>query len=290
MHTRVLSLLPAATEIIHELGAPELLVGISHLCRQPADRELPRVMRTSIDSDNWSMGQISRALFRAMETGQRLYELDEQRIAGLAPTLVLSQGLCPVCAASPGDIEGSAAACARLLTLTPRSLGDIADNIREVAAAIGRQQQGEQLAARFLARIEAVRERNRHAEELRVAVLEWFDPLWISGEWIAELIECAGATPLILGPSDPSRRVEWSELLAADPDAILLGACSMDSERTRRELPALESRPEWQSLRAVREGRVFLLDGLRHTSTPGPGLVAGLERIEELLSHARLPG
>lgn len=285
---RILSLLPAATEIVHALGASEQLVGISHLCRQPAHAELPRVMRTSIDSDRWSMGEISRALFRALEEQRPLYELDEERIRALAPTLVFSQGLCPVCAATPEDLEGSSAACARLVTLTPRSLRDVADNIREVGATLGLELRAAELARSFEARIAAVRERNAHAQALRVAVLEWFDPLWVSGEWIAEMVECAGATPLILKPSDPSRRVEWSELVACDPDAIVLAACSMDIERTRRELPALERNPHWQGLRAVRAGQVYVMDGLRDYSTPGPGLADGLERLEAHLVRARL--
>jgi iron complex transport system substrate-binding protein len=112
--------------------------------------------------------------------------------------------------------------------------------------------------------------------------------LWVSGEWIAEMVECVGATPLILKPSDPSRRIEWSELVASDPDALVLAACSMDIERTRRELPALELNPHWQGLRAVREGRVYLMDGLRDCSTPGPGLADGIERLEACLVRARL--
>jgi iron complex transport system substrate-binding protein len=287
LDARVVSLLPAATDIVLALGGDVGLVGLSHLCAQPEGRELPRVMSTSIDSDRWSMREIDAALGRAVTTGEALYSLDEARIEALSPTIVFSQGLCPVCAVMPEQVEstltGAAAKCARLVVLSPHSVADIAANIREVGDTIGRGAAGRIAARAFERRFEALRALPAPAVRPRVAVLEWFEPLWASGEWIAEMVEAAGGTPVLTTAKDASRRVTWDELVAADPDVIVLAACSMSIERTLREVPLLAESAAWSTLRAVRAGRVFVMDGERHFSTPGPRIAEGAEHLARLL-------
>lgn len=285
LEARAVSLLPAATEIAIAIGAENALVGISHLCVQPAGRELPRVMSTSVDSDAWSMGRIDGYLRDALQRGEALYALDETRIRALAPTVVMSQGLCPVCAATPQDVERSLGKekCAELLVLTPRSLADVAQNIRDVGVALGRSSAATIAARDFERRFEQLRARPTATPKPRVLVLEWFEPLWVSGEWIAEMVAAAGGTPLLASAKEPSKRIEWKDVIAADPDVIVLAACSMSVARAQRELGALSAHAAWSELRAVRESRVFLMDGERHFSTPGPGLSLGAELLHAIL-------
>lgn len=288
MH-RVVSLLPAATDIVLALGAEDDLVAVSHLCAMPANRAVPRVVSTTIDSDALSMSAIDAAVRAASDAKIAPYHLDDATITSLAPTLVLSQGLCPVCAV-PDDqakrlADPSSPTCARLVTLTPRTLADVAADIRTVGEALDRKNEATIVARDFERRIEKVRAaaKARKDPPRSVVVLEWFDPLWVSGEWIVEMVEAAGGKPLLVTAKDPSRRIEWSDLVQADPDVIVLAACSMDIERATRELPSLRSNPAWRELRAVREGRVFLLDGEHHFSSPGPGLARGVELLGEIL-------
>lgn len=284
---RAVSLLPAATEIAIAVGAERSLVALSHLCRQPEGRELPRVMSTSIDSERWSMKRIDDELKLALQRGAQLYALDEERIRALAPTHVLSQGLCPVCAVTPEQIgpalDKHGERCAELVVLSPHSLADIAQNIRDVGTALGRASAGQVAARAFERRFEALRALPQLPQRPRVAVLEWFDPLWASGEWIAEMVEVAGGEPVLCSAKEASKRVEWKDLVAADPDVIVLAACSMNVERTQRELPALQARPEWAQLRAVKAGRVLVMDGEKHVSTPGPGVADGAELLARWL-------
>jgi len=290
---RVVSLLPAATEITIAVGGERSLVAVSHLCRQPPGASLPRVLRTSIDSDAWSMGRIDRELREATTAGADLYRLDEAAISTLRPTHVFSQGLCPVCAVTPDQITSAldkdTGPCAELVVLSPRSLAGIADDIRTVGKAVGREHAGRVAARAFERRLAAVRELAPLPRRPRVAVLEWFDPLWASGEWIAELVEIAGGVPVLVGKDQPSRRLSWAELVAADPDVIVLAACSMSIARAERELPALLRDPAWPTLRAVQAGRVFLMDGERHFSTPGPGVARGGEALARLLRTMPTP-
>lgn len=281
---RIVSLLPAAAEIVTAVGGEDWLVALSHLCAQPAGKQLPRVVSTVLDSDVWDMQRIDRELHERAERGEKLYALDDERITSLKPTLVLSQGVCPVCAVSAEDAAShSKDACAELLVLTPHSLADVAENIRRVGAAIGRGGAGKVAARAFERRIERVRALRPLEPRPDVVVIEWFEPLWVSGEWSAEMVEAAGGRAVLAGPSDSSRRANWDELAAADPDAIVLAACSMSIERTKRELRLLTERAEWSKLRAVRDSRVFVVDGNAHFSTPGPGLARGAEVVADAL-------
>jgi iron complex transport system substrate-binding protein len=285
LEARAVSLLPAATEIAVAIGAERALVGVSHLCRVPPGLDVPRVMSTTVDSDAWSMGRIDTFLREAVARGESLYQLDEERIRSLAPTVILSQGLCPVCAVTPGDVEKSLGkkTCAELLVLSPRSLADVAQNIRDVGKRLGRESAATIAAREFERRLEKLRALPAPSPKPRVLVLEWFEPLWVSGEWVAEQVEVAGGVPLLAGAKDPSRRVEWKDVVAADPDVIVLAACSMSVARAQRELGALASQAAWKELRAVRAGSVFVMDGERHFSTPGPGLATGAELLHSLL-------
>ncbi|MBK7874759.1 MAG: ABC transporter substrate-binding protein [Planctomycetes bacterium] len=312
---RVVSLLPAATQILARIGAARDLVAVSHTCVRPDTRELPRVLSTTIDSDAWSMARIDAEVRAAVRAGTALYALDEERIRALRPTHVISQGLCPVCAVTPGEIEpviaratalgpstpraelesrdGDSAArarCAELVVLTPHSLADIARDVRTVGDAVGRSASAERVARDFDRRLDALRALPPIEPRPRVAVLEWFDPLWASGEWIAELVEVAGGEPVLARADEASKRVEWADLVAADPDVIVLAACSMSVARAERELGALVARPEWNGLRAVRAGRVVLMDGERWFSTPGPDVARGAEALARLLRAPNADG
>ncbi len=287
---RIVSLLPAATDIVLALGGDAGLVGLSHLCVQPPHRSVPRVMSTSLDSDSADMREIDAAVRRAVADGTALYTLDEDTIQAAKPTVVFSQGLCPVCAVTPETVEASLPPeCAKLVVLTPRSLADIAANIREVGEAIGRPHAGRIAARLFERRLEHLRRAPAPSVRPRVVVLEWFEPLWVSGEWIAELVALAGGEPLLVAPDQPSRPITWAELEAADPDVILLAGCSMTIPRTERELHLLRAHPTWSRLRAVQSSRTYILDAAHHLSSPGPHVATGAEHLSTLLRTPDAP-
>lgn len=287
---RIVSLLPAATDIVLAIGAEHDLVAVSHLCAQPKGRTVPRVVSTTLDSDALSMPAIHAAVREASEKRISLYQLDEDAIRATEPTTILSQGVCPVCAVPPDQAQALAnerdPKCAELVVLTPRTLADVAADIRRVGVAVGRSREAEIVARDFERRIDKVRASTADRPKPRVVVLEWFDPLWVSGEWIVEMVEAAGGESLLVGKDEPSREISWDALVAADPDVIVLAACSMDVGRATRELDSLRSRPEWRALRAVAAERVFLMDGERHFSAPGPHLARGVELLGAVLSGA----
>ena len=289
---RTVSLLPSTTEIACALGFRDALVGRSHECDHPADvAGLPVLTSAKLDP-----GASSRAIDdrvkQLVHDGLSIYDVDAEKLRELAPELILTQSQCDVCAASEEDVERAVGEWTderpRVVSLAPQTLDDVWADIVRVAEAFGAPERGRDLATRLTDRITALGQRATRAngERPRVACIEWIDPLMAAGNWVPELLHRAGAEPLFGTPGEHSPWLEWDDLVEADPDAILLMPCGFDIARTRAELAPLVNREGFAELRAVREARVFLLDGNAYFNRPGPRLVESLE----ILCQALHPG
>ena len=287
---RIVSLLPSATEIVCALGAAGELVGRSHECDVPASiQHLPVLTRPRFIPDT-SSAEIDRQV-RELTAQARaadalgVYDIDLELLQSLQPTHIVTQTQCDVCAVSLRDVERAVAQLTnvdtQLIPLAPNSLGDIWDDIRRTAHALGIAEAGATLVTRLQSRIDAV---PRLTAPLRVAVIEWAEPLMTAGHWTMELIERLGAEPLIGAPKGPSLTFGIDDLVAADPDVIVIAPCGYGLELTRRDADMLAQRDEWASLRAVRDGRVALIDGNQFVNRPGPRVVETLEILSEILN------
>jgi iron complex transport system substrate-binding protein len=167
--------------------------------------------------------------------------------------------------------------------MRPDALGDVWADIRAIASALGVPERGVQVVTRLRSRMRGIAERTRGRARPRVACIEWIDPLMISGHWMPELIELAGADDVLGTAGRHSGPVPFERLVAADPDAIWVAPCGFDLARTRAEAAVLTSRPDWRGLRAVRDGRTFLGDGNALFNRPGPRVVETLECLAEAL-------
>jgi iron complex transport system substrate-binding protein len=278
---RIVSLLPSATDLVCALGCADALVGVTHSCDLPAGLSLPVLTRTHVPQ-----GVTSRAIDAHVRASARrgapLYEVDEARLAALRPDLVITQGLCAVCAVPEADARHAAVAIpggADVLSLTPARLADVWSDVRAVGDALRVPERAAALVAGLQARIEAVAERSaRVSVPPRVALLEWLDPPFACGHWNPELVRLAGGVEVLGAPGAPSRRASWSELRAARPDVVFVACCGYPLERSLADL-APPARAAFGTARA------FASEGCRHFSRPGPDLAASLE----LLAHALDP-
>lgn len=286
---RIVSLLPSATEIVCALGLQEHLVGVTHECDWPADvTRLPNVTRSSIPHDAGS-GEIDALVRDQLHTQQALYTLDMPLLESLRPNLIVTQALCDVCAVTDDEVQAAAKSLStrpQVVNLAPRSLGDVLDCLHLVAQAAGVKDRSAQVIADLRTRVEAVAARSATVRSRsRVVLLEWLDPPFSCGHWTPELIELAGGLELLGRAGQTSRTLRWSEVEAAQPEAIVVACCGFDIARTRQDLIALEAVSEWHRLPAVRNGRVHVVDGSQYFSRPGPRLVDSLE----ILAHALHP-
>jgi iron complex transport system substrate-binding protein len=287
---RVVSLLPSATEICFALGVEP--VGTSHECDYPpAARELPAMNRSRVDPDAGS-AEINEQVADAESEGG-VYAVDREALAAAEPDLVISQGVCDVCAVDSvlvrEAVDDLGLDC-EVLTLDTHTLEDLYDDIETIGAATGREERAVEVVADLRERVAAVEERVAAAEaegvvEERpaVAVLDWLDPVMVAGHWMPELVDLAGGRYGMAETGERSRPREWTELREYDPDVLVAAPCGFELDQTLENSRELTDRPGWADLTAVADGRAVAMDGHHYVNRPGPRLVDTLEHLASVL-------
>jgi iron complex transport system substrate-binding protein len=283
---RICSLLPGATEIAYLLGLGDQIVGVTHECDYPHEaKQKPVVVRSVIDSSQLSCPEIDRRVGELLQAGRGLYSIDEAAFLASGPDVILTQGLCDVCALDYGDVVKAAQRLPRMpaiLSLNPHSLSDVLEDISRVGAATGRETAAEALVQDLRRRIDAVGIREPEYRP-RVVCLEWFEPLYVAGHWVPELVTLAGGFDPLGRKGEPSFKIEWQSVLDAKPDVILLMPCGFDVRRAVKESTPLRNLNGWNDLPAVKTGNVYALNGSAYFSRPGPRLVNGLEILARII-------
>jgi iron complex transport system substrate-binding protein len=281
---RVVTLLPAATEIVAALGDLRVLVGISHECDYPPSiRHLPRVTTTPVDVHAGG-ASIDAEVRRLRETGQPVIGIDAGQLRRLAPDLIITQSLCQVCAVSDGQalrLASTLRPAPRVLSLRAQNLEGIWKDIYEVGAAVGLEEEAEELVLGLRSRLERLRSK-RPEIPARVLCLEWLEPLYLAGHWVPELVAAAGGHDVGAAPGSHSARHEWSELRRLRPDHLLVMLCGFGVDRARAEVKRLADPDALELLRSV---PTWIIDGNAYTSRSGPRVVDGAARIQAAISH-----
>ncbi|MCG3753810.1 MULTISPECIES: cobalamin-binding protein [unclassified Amycolatopsis] len=283
---RIVSLLPAATDLVATLGKAGDLVGRTHECDWPAEvASVPVVTAADLDSDTLTSREISTAV-GASHQGSSLYSVDVSQLAALAPDVVLTQDLCEVCAVSYTRVAAAVRmldAGPRVLSLEPRTLEEVLDCLTTLGDALAVPDVAAARVAELRSRLATVRRRVAGLPRPRVVALEWLDPLWPAGHWVPEQISAAGGNPLLAEPGEHTKPMPWDAVVAARPDVLLVLPCGFSPDRTESELDVLTSLPGWTDLPAVRNDRVWLLDGPSYFNRPGPRVVRGAEILATVL-------
>jgi iron complex transport system substrate-binding protein len=285
----VVSLLPSATELVYALGLEP--AAVSHECDWPPEAaERPTVVRSRIDAEA-SSGDIDEQVQAAEAAGEGVYAVDRDALAAADPDLVVTQGLCDVCAVDEvvvRDAVDDLGLDCEVLTVDPHSLGDVFEDLRRLGAATGREERADEVVTDLRARVAAVRERTADLpadERPRTAVLDWLDPVMTAGHWMPELVVAAGGEFLL--PAEASTPREWATVREAAPEVLVAAPCGFELDQTRENLADLTDREGFADLPAVREGRAYAMDGHHYVNRPGPRLVDTLEHLAGLLHPDR---
>ena len=283
---RIVSLVPSATELLFALGLGDDVVAVTHECDYPPEAaELPHITY-SVIPEGLPAADIDSQVRDLTEAGEPIYGLDEELLVELEPDLIVTQALCAVCAVSYDDVRAVATRIdtrPKVLSLDPHTLGEVMGDVRTLAQATGRRDAGVELVARAAGRIDRVRLAVRDAEPVRVAALEWLDPVYAAGHWTPQLIAYAGGEDVLGMPGEHSEQRSWDDVVAAAPDVVVAMPCGYDAARSWEE--ALDHREE---LRRVGAREVVAVDAAGHFSRPGPRLVDGIELLGHLLHPDRL--
>jgi len=292
--SRIVSLVPAATEIAAALGLMDDVVGVSHECDFPAEAsKRPRVTHCPVHNAGLTSKEVDEWVRRALRDNGTIYTIDEPLVRKLRPDVILTQKLCDVCAVGYGTVARLAETLPgppRVVNLEPSSLADIFENIREVAAACGVAERAEGVIANLSARVAAVRERAAQiAGRPRCFLMEWVDPPFCSGHWGPELVEIAGGRDPLGRKHRPSAQVGWQEVLDARPEIIVLALCGYNVDLARRDYQLLAKFPGFNSLPAARNREIYLVNASAYFARPGPRIVDSLEILAGILNPKEFP-
>jgi iron complex transport system substrate-binding protein len=289
---RIVSFLPAATEMACVLGLEDQLAGVSHECDYPKTvRGKPVVVHPALQLASLGPAEIDVAVAARLRTGESLYAVDEALLRALDPHLILTQDLCQVCAPSGNDVMRLLASLPRqphVLYFTPRTLDDIWDNLRALGDSSDTREVADAIVRQLKRRLDLIAERVSGAPCPRVFFAEWVDPVYCGGHWIPEMIELAGGSDPLARRGVDSVRVSWDQVIAAAPEVVVVAPCGYSCAEAESQVPLLAARPGWDSLPAVRSGRVFAVDASAYYARPGPRLVDGVELLAHLLHPERV--
>ena len=264
--------------MIGDLGLIDQLVGRSCECNWPTSSlNLPIVSLSRVDSLALSGPAIDAQVRAAMNNGEQLYAIDEQLLRELAPDVIVTQDLCRVCAVSSEDVCDVGA---RIISLDPHTISEVAESVITLATALGVTSRGEQVAKRMLDRVDNVRKSVAGKTRPRVFIAEWLDPPFASGHWIPEMVEAAGGIEVLGKPGVPSVATTWQAVRQAQPDIVVFAPCGFDEERAAKEASVLahEFDPKWQTA-CVNADRFF--------ARPAPSIADGVEQLAQIFHNTR---
>ncbi|MFP8953284.1 ABC transporter substrate-binding protein [Natrialbaceae archaeon A-arb3/5] len=277
----VISTSPSSTEILYELGVEP--VAVSHACDYPPKvTDLPAIDVSKVDA---TASADRHEQVRAATAKGHLYQMDADRIAAVDPDLIVTQGVCGVCAVDDVLVDETLADLdvdPAVLALQANRFADVLECVHEVGEAVGREERAAELVDSLRARVEAVEQRVPDEPRPRTAVLEWMDPIRPAGSWVPDVVRAAGGEYGLGEPGARSDSLEWDAFLEYDPEVVVVAPCGFDAERTREQFHELSDRPGWDELTAVREDRVFVLDGSAYLTRWTPRLVDAVERLAPL--------
>jgi iron complex transport system substrate-binding protein len=291
---RIVSLLPAATEILYAVGAGDSVVGVTHECDFPAEAAAkPALIRPRVDAAAHP-AEVDRQVRELVGRRENIYALDADLLLRLEPDLIVTQDLCHVCALSPDDLAATLARFPagrqpKVLSFTPRNLTEIWEGIRQIGEAADREPEGQALAEWLALEVDTVRQAVAEtASQPRVLCLEWFDPPYVAGHWVPEMVRLAGGADILGQEGMPSFSVQWQDAIAAKPDIVILMSCGYSLERNINAWRSTELPPRWRDMPAVKNGLVYAVDANAYFSRPGPRVSDGVALLATLLHPTRL--
>ncbi len=282
---RIVSLLPAATDMLWFLGLGDRTVGVTYECSVPEGETLPPKVTDTIIPTGASPAEIDAIIGQAMAEGRQLYELDRELLHELDPDLIVTQDLCRVCALPSGDVDAAIAelGCdAQVFSYDPMTLVEVLDGLESLGRVAGAAVDRIAEVGRLRQRVEASIAVER-AERPSVLLLEWPDPPYGPGHWIPDLVRAAGGRPVLANPGGRSSAMTWDDVAACGAEVLIVAPCGFTEAQAHEQLEIVVRRPELADLPAVRNGRVHSIDADRWIVRPGPSLVDGISELARLI-------
>ena len=281
------SFLPAATQIIYDLGLQECLHGVTFECPAPALEDKPKVVHCMLEGKDYSSQEIDRIFSASKAQGKSLYYVDETALAAIAPDVIFTQDVCEVCQIDTACTQAAVAKLEKppqLIPLSPQTLDDVFETVVTVATALGEEEAAYQHLSALQQRLDRLIDVQRKFRLMpkRVMLLEWLSPVYNCGHWIPHQIAYAGGTDMLANPGGDSIAFPWDKIVRYDPEVLVIAPCGFTIDRTRQEMHLLTERPGWSALQAVKNKQVYLADFALFTQPSASTLVDGIELLAAL--------
>ena len=284
---RIVSFLPAATEMIYLLGLGDNLVGRSHECDYPTQvKDKPVIVDCALNLSKMSMAEIDVAVTKQIASGKSLYKVDETKLRAAAPNLLVTQNLCQVCGPAGNEVSQvlkTLSAPPKIIWQTPRSFEEVLEAVRTLGKETGTEEKANDWAERAVSQVQEISSTTKRLERVRVSFLEWVDPIYCGGHWIPQMLEWAGAEDRNSKNGTDSVRISWEKVLDYQPEVLIVSPCGFKIAKTLKQSVLLKQRPGWNDLPAVRQRKVYAVDANAYFARPGPRIVEGVELLAHLI-------
>ncbi len=285
---RIVSFLPSATELLYELKVQDKLFGVTHECKYPKEaNSKPNVVNTVINSEELSSKEIDTATCQLLKEGKDIFTLNGENLREANPDLIISQETCEACAAYTNQVNKAVSILSKkpiLHSMDPHNMNEIIYSVRELGEILECQKKAEEIAKDLEKRIEAIRE-STVKEKPEILAIEWIEPFFTAGHWVPEMIEIAGGISMASKTGERSRRLDMNEIINTNPEIIILMPCGFDTNRTISEYnKILKDDEKWNSLEAVKKGKVFAVDANSFFSKPSTRTIEGIEILAKIIN------
>ncbi|WP_198912873.1 ABC transporter substrate-binding protein [Tenacibaculum piscium] len=285
---KVSSFMPAVTQMIYDMGLQEYLDGVTFECPAIALKEKQVAVKYKLEGQTLTSDEINTIFSKTKAEGGTLYYVDESVLESIAPDIIFTQDVCDVCQIDTESVAKSACKLAKqptLISITPNSLDDVFENALTIAKAMGKEEIGIKYVQKLKERIYNIvdTQRANSIQSKSVMLLEWIDPLFNCGHWIPHQIGYAGGIDLLSHPSGDSIVISWDKIVKYNPAILIIAPCGYGISRTMEDMQFLEDKPEWSSLKAVKNKQVFIADFAMFTQSSASTLVDGIACLAAMI-------
>ncbi|AFS80991.1 periplasmic binding protein [Candidatus Nitrosopumilus koreensis AR1] len=283
---RIVSFLPSATELLYEFGVQDKLFGVTHECKFPHEAIFkPQIIDTVIDSEKLSSDEINTQTCQLLKNGKDIFVLNEKNLLKANPDMIISQETCEVCAAYNNQVNKALQILENkpiIYSMDPHNIQEIIESVTKLGMILEKESRAKEITDLLEKRILSIKNKQTKNKP-RVLAIEWLEPFFTAGHWVPEMVQIAGGVNLISKTGEHSRRMEFQEILDSDPDIIVLMPCGFDVKRTISEFEImLRENKAWNSLRAVKNKRVFAVDANSFFSKPSIRTIEGVEILAKI--------
>ncbi|MDZ7716860.1 MAG: cobalamin-binding protein [Balneolaceae bacterium] len=283
---RIVSLLPSTTEIVCRLGMQQYLVGRSHECDfPPAVKKLPYCTEPKFEPDGTSY-EIDQRVKALLQEGLSVYRVNSNVLTELQPDLIITQDHCKVCAASLSEVKQAVKKTldnkVEIISVSPTNLDEVFESIRTIASTLKIAEKGITLIENLKKEFAYIKSETHNLPSKSICCIEWLDPIMTAGNWVPELIQIAGGKSVGAKAGSHSPFINWDKLQKYNPKIMAIMPCGYNINQTLKEIDTLTSRPEWETLNAVQNDQVYILEGNQYFNRPGPRLVESAQILAEI--------